>query len=390
MREVVIVGVGQTKFGEHWDKSLRDLAVEAGLKAMEDAGIYSKDIEAIYGGNMSAGSSTYQDNLGTLIADFTGLAANNIPAIRVENGSASGAAALHEGFIAVSSGMYDTVLVGGVEKLTDVPMENVVDVISGEIDREWEAFNGSTLAASAAMIARRYMFEFNAKREHIALMPVISHTHGALNPYAHFRNTIKVEDVINASPVSDPLTMLDCAPVSDGASAVILTTLENAKKWRYDGIVKISASTMASDFLSLHSRDKITTFSSTVMASRKAYKMAKVEPKDISLVEVHDAYSIFGLISLEDLGFFKKGEAGKFLEEGYGNIDGKLPINPSGGLKAKGHPLGATGVGQVVEAALQLRNEAEKRQVKDPKYALTHSMSGAGGSSIVHILEVIK
>ncbi|MEM3333098.1 MAG: thiolase domain-containing protein, partial [Thermoplasmata archaeon] len=185
-------------------------------------------------------------------------------------------------------------------------------------------------------------------------------------------------------------TMLDCAPVSDGASAVILTTLENAKKWRYDGIVKISASTMASDFLSLHSRDKITTFFSTVMASRKAYKMAKVEPKDISLVEVHDAYSIFGLISLEDLGFFKKGEAGKFLEEGYGNIDGKLPINPSGGLKAKGHPLGATGVGQVVEAALQLRNEAEKRQVKDPKYALTHSMSGAGGSSIVHILEVIK
>ncbi len=390
MRDVVIVGVGQTKFGEHWDKSLRDLAVEAGLRAMEDAGIYSKDIEAIYGGNMSAGSSTYQDNIGTLIADFTGLAINKIPAIRVESGSASGAAALHEGFIAVSSGIYDTVLVGGLEKLTDVPMENITDVISGEIDREWEAFNGSTLAASAAMMARRYMHEFGAKREHIAQMPVISHKHGSLNPFAHFRNTIKVEDVINSSPVAEPLTMLDCAPVSDGASALVLTTIDNAKKWKRDGIVKISASSMASDFISLHSRDSITTLSSTVEASRKAFRMAKVEPKDISFVELHDAYSIFGLLALEDMGFFRKGEAGKYLEDGYGYIDSKLPVNPSGGLKAKGHPLGATGVGQVVEAVLQLRNEADKRQVNSPRYGLTHSMSGAGGSSIVHILEVVR
>lgn len=389
MRDVVIIGAGQTKFGEHWEKSLRELAVEAGLRAIEDAGIYSKDIDAIYGGNMSAGSSTFQDNIGTLIADFTGLAINNIPAIRVENGSASGAAALHEGFIAVASGIYDTVLVGGVEKLTDVPMENINDVISGEIDREWEAFNGSTLAASAAMIARRYMYEYNAKREHIAHIPVISHRHGSLNPYAHYKNTIKIEDVLNSTIVADPLTMLDCAPISDGASAVILTTMENAKKLKNDGIVRIKASTLASDFISLHSRDNITSFRSTIEASRKAYKMAKLEPKDISFVELHDAYSIFGLIALEDLGFFRKGEAGKYLEEGYGNLDSKLPINPSGGLKAKGHPLGATGVGQVVESVFQLRKQADKRQVSDPRYALTHSMSGAGGSSIIHILEVV-
>ncbi|MGC8663446.1 MAG: thiolase domain-containing protein [Thermoplasmata archaeon] len=390
MRDVVIVGVGQTKFGEHWEKSLRALAVEAGLKAIEDAGIYSKDIDAIYGGNMSAGSSTFQDHIGPLLADFTGLAINKVPAIRIENGSASGAAAFHEGFLSVASGLYDTVLVGGVEKLTDVSMEEVTEVLSGEVDREWELFNGATLASLAALIARRYMLDYSVKREQIALMPVLSHKHGSLNPYAQYKNIIKVEDVLKSTMVAEPLTMLDCAPVSDGASAVILTTEENAKKWRKDNIVKVKASSVASDFISLQSRESITRFDSVIEASRKAYRMAKLEPKDISLVEVHDAFSIFGLIALEDLGFFEKGKAGKFLEEGYGNLDSKLPVNPSGGLKAKGHPVGATGVGQIVEASLQLRKEAEKRQVPNPKNALTLNMGGSGGSSIVHILEVVK
>ncbi|MDP8012331.1 MAG: thiolase domain-containing protein [Thermoplasmata archaeon] len=390
MRDVVIVGVGQTKYGEHWEKSLRSLVVEAGLRAIEDAGIYSKDIEAIYGGNMSAGSTTFQDHIGPLIADFTGLAINKIPALRIENGSASGAAAFHEGFAAVASGLYDTVLVGGVEKLTDVSMEEVTEVLSGEVDREWELFNGATLASLAALIARRYMLDYNVKREQIALMPVLSHKHGSLNPYAQFKNTLKVEDVLNSTMVADPLTMLDCAPVSDGASAVILTTIENAKKWKKDSIVKVKASSVASDYIALQSRENITRFDSVIEASRKAYKMAKLEPKDISFVEIHDAYSIFGLISLEDLGFFEKGKAGKYLEEGYGNLDSKLPINPSGGLKAKGHPVGATGVGQIVESILQLRKEAEKRQVSDPKNALTLNMGGSGGSAIVHILEVVK
>lgn len=390
MRDVVIVGAGQTKFGEHWEKSLRALAVEAGLKAIEDAGIYSKDIEAIYGGNMSAGSTTYQDHIGPLLADFTGLAINKIPAIRVENGSASGAAAFHEGFLAVASGLYDTVLVGGVEKLTDVSMEEVTEVLSGEVDREWELFNGATLASLAGLMARRYMVDYNVKREQIALMPVLSHKHGSLNPYAQFKNIIKVEDVLKSTMVADPLTMLDCAPVSDGASAVILTTMENAKKWRKDGIVRIKASSVASDYIALQSRENITRFDSTVEAARKAYRMARLEPRDISLVEIHDAYSIFGLIALEDLGFFEKGTAGKNLEDGLGNLDSKLPVNPSGGLKAKGHPVGATGVGQIVEATLQLRKEAEKRQVPDPKNALTLNIGGSGGSSIVHILEVVR
>lgn len=389
MRDVVIVGIGQTKFGELWEKSLRALAVEAGLKAIEDAGIYSKDIDAIYGGNMSAGTTTFQDHIGPLLADFTGLAINKVPAIRIENGSASGGSAFHQGFMAVASGLYDTVLVGGVEKLTDVSMEDVTEIISGEIDQEWELFNGATLAGIAGLMARRYMMDYNVKREHIALMPVLSHKHGSMNPYAQFKNTIKVEDVLNATPVAEPLTMLDCAPVSDGASAVILTTMENAKKWRIDNLVRVKASAVASDFISLQSRENITRFDSTVEASRKAYKMAKIEPRDISLVEIHDAYSIFGLVALEDLGFFEKGTAGKNLEEGIGNIDSKLAINTSGGLKAKGHPIGATGVGQIVEAALQLRKQAEKRQVPNPRYALTHNMGGAGGSSIIHILEVV-
>jgi len=390
MRDVVIVGVGQTKFGEHWTKSLRDLAVEAGLRAIEDAGIYAKDIDAIYGGNMSAGSSIYQDSLGPLIADFTGLAINKIPALRIENGSASGSAALHEGYLAVASGLYDTVLVGGVEKLTDVSSEEITDVLAGAADREWEVFNGATLPALAALMARRYMYEYNAKREQIAMMPVLSHKHGSLNPYAHFRNTIKVEDVLNATMVSEPLTMLDCAPISDGAAALVLTTLENAKKLGKDKIVKISASSVASDYLALHNRESLTRMDSTIFAARKAYRQAKIEPNKINIVELHDAFSIFGLIALEDLGFVEKGKAGMMLEEGIGNLDSKIAINPSGGLKAKGHPVGATGIGQVVEAVLQLRGEAEKRQVNNAEYALTHSVAGSGASSIVHILEVVK
>ena len=387
MRDVAIIGIGQTKYGERWDQSLRKLVVEAGLKAIEDAGIYAKDIEAIYGGNMSSSAVSFQDHVGVLIADYSGLSTLNIPAIRVESASASGAAAMHEGYLAVASGLYNTVLVGGVEKMTDIGSEQMTDSLMGAADREWEGFVGATFPSLAAMMARRYMHEYQLKREQMAVFPVNSHRHGALNPYAQLRNTIKIDDVLNASMVADPLTLMDCAPVTDGASAVILTALENVKK---DSIIKISASTHASDYLSLHSRPSITTFNATIEASKKAYKIAKKEPKDISLLELHDAFSIFGVISIEDLGFVKKGTAGKFLEEEQIGFDGKLPINTSGGLKAKGHPVGATGVGQIVEAVTQLLKKAEKRQVSDPKVALTNNVGGTGASSFVHILEVVK
>ncbi len=387
MRDVAIIGVGQTKYGERWDMSLRKLAVEAGLKAIEDAGIYAKDIEAIYGGNMSSSAVSLQEHVGALISDYSGLAEMNIPAIRVESASASGAAAMHEGFLAVASGMYDTVLVGGVEKMTDIDADEMTDSLMGAADREWEGFVGATFPSLAAMMARRYMHDYKLKREQMAIFPVNSHRNASLNPYAHLRNIIKIDDVLNATMVSEPLTLMDCAPITDGASAVILTALDKVKS---DSVIKVSASAHASDYLSLHSRPSITTFNATVEASKKAYKMAKKEPKDISLVEVHDAFSIFGVMSIEDLGFVKKGTAGKFLEEEQIGFDGKLPINTSGGLKAKGHPVGATGVGQIVEAVTQLLKKADKRQVKDPKVALTNNIGGTGASSFVHILEVVK
>ena len=388
MRDVAIIGAGETKYGEHWEKSLRDLAVEAGLKALEDAGICADSIQAIFGGNMSAGSFVGQDHVGALIADFAGLAEHGIPAMRIESACASGAAALHAGYMAVASGMYDIVLVGGVEKMTDLPGEMVTDILAGAADREWEVFLGATFPTLAAMMARRYMHEYGLTREQMALFPVIAHKHGAMNPDAHFQREITVETVLNAPMVADPLTLMNCSPVSDGAAALVLAPAEIAKKYT-DSPIKISASTYANDYISLHSRRSLTEAPSTIEAGRKAYRMAKKEPKNIDLAEIHDAFSIIAIESLEDLGFAKKGEAAKLAEEGQLYYDGDLPYNPSGGLKAKGHPVGATGVGQVVEIVEQLRNEAGKRQVPNARVGLAHNVGGTITSSIVHILEVM-
>ncbi|NPA74689.1 MAG: thiolase domain-containing protein [Euryarchaeota archaeon] len=388
MREVAIIGAGETKYGEHWDKSLRDLVVEAGLKAVEDANITADDVQAIFGGNMSAGSFVGQDHVGALIADFAGVADKKIPAMRIESACASGAAALHAGYMAIASGMYDIVLVGGVEKMTDLPGDMVTDILAGAADREWEVFLGATFPALAAMMARRYMHEFGMTKEQMALFPVIAHKHGALNPDAHFQREITVDAVLKAPMVADPLTIMNCSPVSDGSAAVVLTSADMARKYT-DSPIKISASAFANEYISLHSRESLIRSVSTIEAGRKAYKMAKKEPKDIDLVEIHDAFSIIAIEGIEDLGFAKKGEAWKLAEEGQLNLDGSLPYNPSGGLKAKGHPVGATGVGQVVEIVKQLRNEAGKRQVDGAEVGLAHNVGGTMTSSIVHILEVM-
>ncbi|MGC8584762.1 MAG: thiolase domain-containing protein [Thermoplasmata archaeon] len=389
MRDVYIIGIGQTKYGEHWEKSLRALVVEAGLKAIEDANIYSKDIQAIFGGNMSAGSTIYQDNIGSLISDFSGLSVNRIPAMRIENGSASGGAAVHAGFVSVASGFYDTVLVGGVEKLTDVSMEDQAEIVSGEVDQEWELFNGGTLAGLQALMARRYMHEYGAKREEIAMLPVLSHEHGSENPYAHFRNRIKVEDVINATMVADPLTMLDMAPASDGAAVLILASEEKVRQIKPEVKIKISGSAMSSDFMSLQSRENLLELKAVRDSTEKALKMSKSDIKRVKIVETHDSSSIMGLLILEEIGLFPKGKAGKYLEEGYGHKDSRVAINTSGGLKAKGHPMGATGIGQIVESVIQLRGKAEKRQVHNADMALAINVAGTGSASISHVLEVV-
>ncbi|WP_010916387.1 thiolase domain-containing protein [Thermoplasma volcanium] len=382
--DVYIIGAGETKFGELWDKSLRDLAVEAGLEAIKDANIYSKDLQMLYASNSLAGTINEQSNIAALAADFSGIAENHVPAVRVEASTASGGAAVREAYLAIKSGEYDVVMVGGVEKMTDIYGTEIIDVQSSILDREWESFNGATPAAMAAIAARRYMHDFNVEREAISMVAVNDHANASLNPDAQYRNKITVDQVLNSDPVAEPLNVFDCSPITDGASAIILASEGFVKKNRIDG-VRILSSAMAEDYLALHSRKSIYTLESTKIATEEALKKAGIKREDVSFLELNDSYSIYGLLELEDMGFAEKGKAKDLVYDDI-KLNGRLPVNPSGGLKAKGNPLGATGVSQFFEAYLQLKGKAGQRQVKDARYALLHNMAGTGATSVVHVV----
>ena len=381
MRDVAIIGVSQTKFGELWDTSFRDMITEAGLKAIQDSGIKGADVDAMYVGNMSAGLFVEQEHIASLIADQAGL--NPLPCTRVEAACASGGLALRSGIMAVASGYHDIVISAGVEKMTDVVDPS--PIVSTASDQEWEAQQGINFPSLYAMIARRHMYEYGTTREQLAMFSVVNHKNGARNPLAQFGMEITVDQVLNSSMVADPLRLLDCSPITDGAAAAILCPAEDAHKYT-DSPVYVKASTQASGTIALHERKDITTIDSTVHAARKAYKMAGLTPKDIDAVEVHDCFSINGLLAIEDLGFVEKGKAGSFVEDGMTEIDAQIPVNPSGGLKSRGHPLGATGIAQAAEIVWQLRGQAGKRQVKDIEVGMTHNIGGTGGTAAVHIL----
>jgi len=384
MREVAIIGVGTTKFGELWERSFRDIAVEAGLKAIEDAGISGEDIEALYGGNMSAGRFIEQEHIGALIADYSGLAGLHIPATRTEAACASGALALHLAVLSVASGWYDLVIAAGVEKMTDVESDIAEDLLASSVDRRWEAIYGATLPSLFAQMARTHMKKYHTTEEQMAKVAVKNHANAVHNPYAQYRRGITMGNVLASPLVADPLHMLDCSSIADGAAAVVLCAAEKARKYT-DSPIYVKASAQASDTLSLHDRHDITTMDATVFAAKKAYQMASLEPSQIDLAEVHDSYTIAEIIAIEDLGFFNKGDGGRATEEGETEIGGRIPTNPSGGLKACGHPLGATGIRQAVEITQQLRGEAGKRQVPNARVGLTHNIGGTGGTAIVHI-----
>ncbi|MDR0198344.1 MAG: thiolase domain-containing protein, partial [Methanomassiliicoccaceae archaeon] len=338
MRDVAIIGVGITKFGELWDASFRDLGIEAGLKAMNDANLTGSEVDGMFIGNMSSGRFINQDHIGALIADYAGMASRNVPATRIEAAGASGGMAFRQAVMAVASGMNDIVVVGGAEKMTDVTDEAASSILDSATDQQWEATMGVTFASLNAMIARRCIHDGVATREEIASMAVNSHAHGALNPDAQFRKAINLDTVLRSSMVADPLTVFDCAPISDGAAAVVLCPLDIAKRYT-DRPVKVSASAQASDTLALFQRSDITTFAATAAAAKKAYSMAKIDPKDISVAEVHDHFTIEGILALQDLGLFEKGKAGKAVMDGQAAIGGKVAVNTSGGLKARGHPI---------------------------------------------------
>lgn len=383
MRDVAIIGVSQTKFGELWEKSFRDLVVEAGVAAIRDANMVGDDLDAMYIGNMSGGLFVGQEHIGALIAEHSGLAP--IPATRVEAACASGGLALRQAIMAVASGYYDHVMAAGVEKMTDVV--DATPAIAAAADKEWEAQQGVTFPSLYAMMARRHMYEYGTTREQIAGFAVLGHKNGALNPKAQFQREISIDAVLNSTKVAEPLNLLDCSPVSDGAAAVIVVPADEAHKYT-DTPVYVRASTQASDTIALHSRKSLTTIQSTVLASRKAYEIAGLKPEDMDVAEVHDCFSINGLLAIEDLGFFEKGKGGQAIEDGLIERDSDIAVNTSGGLKARGHPLGATGIAQAAEVTWQLRQEADKRQVSDVENGLTLNIGGTGGTAAVHILSI--
>ncbi|MDR2854700.1 MAG: thiolase domain-containing protein [Methanomicrobiales archaeon] len=384
MRDVAVIGIGCTKFGELWDKSFRTLFIEAGEMAISDAGLSGDQIDEIFIGNMSAGRFVGQEHVGALIADYSGLATNNIPATRVEAACASGGLAFRQAFTSVASGMADIVVAAGAEKMNDVGTEETTDVLAAAADREWEGIAGVTFPGLYAMIARDYMNKYGLTREQLAAVAVKNHDNGLHNPIAQFPTKITIEGVMSSSLVADPIRLLDCSPVTDGAAAVILCPLERAHEFT-DTPIQVLASTQASATIALHDRQDISTLDATVAAGNRAFKMSGLERSDIDFVEVHDCFTIAELCAIEDLGFCKKGEAGKLTEEGETARHGKIPVNTSGGLKSCGHPVGATGVKQIYEVVLQLRGEAGKRQI-DAEIGMTHNVGGTGATVVCNIL----
>jgi len=333
---------------------------------------------------MAAGRLIGQEHITALIADYMGL--NPIPATRVEAACASGGVALRSGYLAVASGLHSNVVVGGVEKMTDVPVGEAAVALGGAGDQEWELFMGATFPALYAFMARRHMHEFGTTEEQMAMVAVKNHANASKNPYAHFQNQITLRDVMKSKKVAEPLKLYDCSPITDGAAAIILAPLDKAREYT-DVPVEIVASSQASDTLALHHRKSLTTLNATVEAARKAYGMAKVKPNDIDVCEVHDCFTIAEIIAYEDLGFFKKGKGGKAIEDGETVLDGRIPINTSGGLKGCGHPVGATGVKQAVEITWQLRGEAKGRQVNGAEIGMTHNVGGSGATCVIHIMK---
>jgi len=381
MRDVAVIGVGITRFGELWAKSIKDIFVEAALKAMGDAGV--DHIDSMYVGAMSPGLFVGQEHLGAVMADYLGV--TPVPATRVESACASGGASFRQAFLEVASGASDIVLAGGVEKMTDGA--DVTDTLATAADQEYEVYHGITFPGLYALIARAHMQRYGTTREQLAAVAVKNHRNGSKNPNAQFRSEVTLEQVMNSAMVADPLRLLDCSPVSDGAAAVIVASMDVAKKLNKNPI-RVIASTQASDTIALHSRSDIATLSSVMKAAQKAYKMADVTPADIDFAEVHDCFTIAEIVVSEDLGFFDKGKGGEAAAQGWTAIEcNKTPINTSGGLKSKGHPVGATGIAQIIEVYDQLNGNAGARQVKDAHIGMAQNMGGSGASCVIHILE---
>ncbi|KPK58746.1 MAG: acetyl-CoA acetyltransferase [Gemmatimonas sp. SG8_38_2] len=380
MREVAIVGAGMTRFGELWKYSLRDMFVEAASGALQDAG--ADRLDSIYVGCMSGGQFVGQEHLGPLMADHLGM--TGVPATHVESACASGGVALRQAFMEVASGMSDVVLAAGIEKMNDGA--DVTNVLATAADQETEVYYGVTFPGLYAMIARAHMETYGTTEEDLAWVAVKNHKQGALNEKAQFRREVTPDEVMSSSIVSEPLRLLHCSPVTDGAAAVLLCPLEMAKEFT-DAPVKIVGSGMATGSMALADREDPAFLDSVAKSGEKAYKMAGIGPRDVNVAEVHDCFTIAEICCTEALGFVEKGKGGPAAKEGFTALGGCIPVNTSGGLKSKGHPVGATGIAQTIEIFRQLRGEAGARQVENARIGLAQNMGGSGASSVVHIFE---
>ncbi len=386
MTKVVIAGIGQTPVNEHWDISLRELGLQAMEAAMQDAGGLRPN--ALYVGNMLSGALSHQAQLGVLLADFAGL--TGIEAATIEAAGASAAMALRIGMLAVASGQVDAALVLGVEKLSDQVPAEVETALAMGSDADYEAEQGLTLTAQAAMLAQRYMHEFKLPQHALAGFPLTAHANGAHNPNAMFQKAVKPETYAKAGMVSAPLNMFDVAPSADGAAALLLTRADLLPPKFPHALVEIVGSAAVTDTLALHDRPDPLTFNAARLSMERACAQAGILPKDADLFELFDAFSIYSALSLEAAGFSPRGEGWIWAQDGAIQLDGELPIATLGGLKARGFPGGATGAYQAVEAALQLRGQAGDAQVKDAKLALVQSLGGPASTAVTHVLSVLR
>jgi acetyl-CoA C-acetyltransferase len=383
MRDVAIIGVGQTPVGEHWDTSLRMLAGDAIRAALNDVG--RMQVDALYVGNAYGATFSSQQHLGALLADYVGL--SGIEAFTVEAAEASGGAALRVGYLAVASGAVDTALVVGVEKSTDMLASARVQARNTTLDADYEAAQGATLPALAALLMRRYMHEYNVPLEAFEGFSINAHANGRHNPNAMFRNTLKPGAFAKAGMVADPITLFDGAPDADGAAAVVLTAAERAADL-VPQPVRITGSAVATDTLTLHDRADLLYVKAANLSATRAFAQAGITSDNIDLFELHDAFTILAALTLEATGFAGRGQGWKLAQDSAIGLTGALPISTFGGLKARGNPVGATGIYQAVEACLQLRGEAGANQVPGAEIALIQNLGGLGSTAVSHVLRV--
>lgn len=384
MRDVSIIGVGQTPVGEHWDKSIRELGYEALAAAMRDAGLNT--VDGLYVGNMLSGSLAHQEHLGALIADFAGL--RGVEAMKIEAACGSGAAALRVGMMAVASGMSDFVAVMGVEKMTDQKSEKVTSALAMAADAEYEALHGLSFVSINALLMRRYMHEFGYTKEDFAPFAMTAHANAVNNPNAMFRMPITAKQFAEAKPVAEPINLLDSSPIADGAACVILAPSSIAKEFT-DRPIRVRACAVATDTVALHDRRDPLYLEGAAISAQKAYAAAGIGPGDVDVFELHDAFTIMSALSLEASGFAARGKGVALALDGQIGLTGRVPITTMGGLKARGHPVGATGMYQVVEVATQLRGGAGANQVAGATLGMAQNIGGSGATVVTTILEKV-